>query len=269
MPQLAPIQISVINASTVVADNDVQTVVDALQKQVTNDFLPAWGVGAQLTFVPTGTAPPAGTWWLSILDDSDQAGALGYHDITPDGLPLGKVFAGTDLKYGMQWSATASHELLEMLADPNINLTVFVQNDQSTGILYAYEVCDACESENFGYQVGNVLVSDFVYPSWFESFRAMGSTQFDQTKQIQNPLQLLAGGYIGVFDVNSGSGWQQQTAEKKPTETLSRGNVGSRRERRRTPRQQWVVSHTHREIIHRAEEYRKRVQHLRTRQIAA
>jgi hypothetical protein len=265
MPQPVPIQISVINASTVVADNDVQTVVDALQKQVTNDFLPAWGVGAQLTFIPTGTTPPAGTWWLSILDDSDQAGALGYHDITPDGLPLGKVFAGTDLKFGHSWSVTASHELLEMLGDPNINLTVFVQNDQSTGILYAYEVCDACEADNFGYQIGNVLVSDFVFPSWFESFRTAGSTQFDQTKQIQNPLQLLAGGYIGVFDVNSGSGWQQQTAEKKPTETLSRGNVGSRRERRRTPRQQWVVSHAHKEINKRSEEYRMRVQHIRTR----
>jgi len=269
MPQLAPIQISVLNPSTVVADNEVQTVVDALQKQVTNDFFPAWGVDAQLTFIPTGATPPAGTWWLSILDDSDQAGALGYHDITPDGLPLGKVFAGTDLKYGSPWSVTASHELLEMLGDPNINLTVFVQSDQSTGVLYAYEVCDACEADNFGYQIGNVQVSDFVFPSWFESFRATGSTQFDQTQQMQNPLQLLAGGYIGVFDVNSGSGWQQQTAEKKPTETSSRGNVGSRRERRRTPRQQWVRSHAHKDVVRRAEEYRKRVQHIRARPIAA
>jgi hypothetical protein len=269
MPQLAPIQISVINASTVVTDDDVRPVVDALQKQVTNDFSPAWGVNAQLNFVTTGSTPPANTWWLTILDDTDQAGALGYHDLTPDGLPIGKVFAGTDLKYGMTWSVTASHELLEMLGDPNINLTVFVQNDQSTGILYAYEVCDACEADNFGYQIGKVLVSDFVFPAWFEGFRTPGSTQFDQTKQIQNPLQLLTGGYIGVFDVNSGSGWQQQTAEKKPTETLSRGNVGSRRERRRTPRLQWVASHTNKEINKRAEEYRQRVQHLRARQVAA
>ena len=269
MPQVTPIQISVINASTVLADDQVRPVVDALQQQVSNHFLPAWGVDAQLTFLPGTATPPPGSWWLTILDDSDQAGALGYHDLTPDGLPIGKVFAGTDLKYGNLWSVTASHELLEMLADPNINLTVFVQNDQSTGILYAYEVCDACEADNLGYPIGNVTVSDFVYPSWFESFRTTGSTQFDQTNQIQNPLQLLPGGYIGVFDVNSGSGWQQQTAEKKPTETLSRGNVGSRRERRRTPRQQWVASHTHKEIHHRAEEYRKRVQDIRSRQIAA
>ena len=58
MPQLAPIQISVINASTVVTDDEVRPVVDALQKQVTNDFFPAWGVDAQLNFVPTRHQPP-------------------------------------------------------------------------------------------------------------------------------------------------------------------------------------------------------------------
>lgn len=268
MPQLAPIQISVINASTVLTDNEINPVVDALQTQVTNDFRPAWGVDAELNFIPTGSTPPAGTWWLSILDDSDQAGALGYHDLTPDGLPVGKVFAGTDLKYGTQWTVTASHELLEMLADPNINLTVFVQNDQSTGILYAYEVCDACEADNLGYPIDNIQLSDFVFPSWFESFRATGSTQFDQTKQIQSPLQLLAGGYIGVFDVNSGSGWQQQTAQKQAN-MMSRGNVGSRRERRRTPRQEWMLSHPHKEIMRRAELYRQRLQRIVTRKVAA
>jgi len=268
MPQVA--QISVINASTVVTDAEVSPVVAALQQQVNHDFGPVWGIAAQLTFIPTGNQPPAGTWWLSILDDSDQAGALGYHDITPDGLPLGKVFAGTDLKYGSQWSVTASHELLEMLADPNINLTVFVQSDQgSGGIIYSYEVCDACEADQFGYQIGNVTVSDFVYPSWFESFRAANSAQFDQQKQIQSPFQLLSGGYIGVYNVTAGSGWQQQTADKKLTDTLSRGNVGSRRERRRTPRELWVPSHPHKEIVHRAELYRQRIRKIEARRAAA
>ena len=206
---------------------------------------------------------------MSILDDSDQAGALGYHDLTPDGLPIGKVFAATDLKYGTNWTITASHELLEMLADPNINLTVFVQSNESTGILYAYEVCDACEADNLGYAIGNArTVSDFVYPSWFESFRTTGSAQFDQTNQIKNPLQLLPGGYIGVFNVNSGSGWQQQTADKQPN-IMSRGNVGSRRERRRIPREEWMASHPHKEIVRRAELYRQRVDNIIARRKAA
>lgn len=50
MPQLNPIPISVINASTVLSDSDIRPVVDALQQQVSRDFLPAWGVDAKLTF---------------------------------------------------------------------------------------------------------------------------------------------------------------------------------------------------------------------------
>jgi hypothetical protein len=270
MPQIAPIQISIINASTVLSDTEIRPVVDALQKQVTNDFRPAWGVDAELAFIPTGAEPLAATWWLTILDDSDQAGALGYHDLTPDGLPIGKVFAATDLKYGSNWTVTASHELLEMLGDPNINLTVLVQtSDENAGRLFAYEVCDACEDDSFSYKIGEVNVSDFVFPSWFEGFRTEGSAQFDQTKKINGPLALLKGGYIGVFDISSGSGWQQLTAEKHPSSMQSRGNVGTRRERRATPRYQWIESVTHREILSRAKTYRQRIQQIVARRPAA
>ena len=41
--------------------------------------------------------------------------------------------------------------------------------------LYAYEVCDACEADQFGYDIDGVLVSDFVFPSWFESFWSAGA----------------------------------------------------------------------------------------------
>ena len=85
--QTPTIQISVINESTVLADTDVAPVVAALQKQVTNDFGPVWGTAAQLTVGPKGTQPPNGSWWLVMLDDSDQANALGYHDLTTEGLP--------------------------------------------------------------------------------------------------------------------------------------------------------------------------------------
>ncbi len=239
---MANIQISVINASTVLADNDISSVVPALQTQVRRDFASAWGIDADLTFVPQGSTPAAGSWWLAILDNSDMAGALGYHDVTSEGLPLGKVFAGTDQEYGQQWTVTASHELLEMLADPEINLTVFVQPDASSGTLYAYEVCDACEADQFGYAINGTVVSDFVYPSWFESSRGEGSTQFDYGNQITKPFQLLPGGYIGVFDVTSGTGWHQLTPERAVYEYAMRPRVGSRRERRRTPRDQWLRS---------------------------
>lgn len=265
------VQISVINASTVVADVDIIPVVEALQQQVNGDFGAVWGVNAVLSMVPSGSQPAPGSWWLTILDDADQAGALGYHDLTSEGLPLSKIFAATDLKYGNSWSVTASHELLEMLVDPNINLTVLVQTDsQTAGTLYAYEVCDACEDDSFGYKIGNVLVSDFVYPSWFETFRAAGSTQFDQGKNINKPLELIKGGYIGTFVINSGTGWQQITADKRLSDTRNRGAVGTRRERRATPRSQWVNSRPHREMVERVREYKRRIQTIeKDRRIAA
>jgi len=54
------INVSIMNASSVLADSDIQPVVDALQKQVDNDFGPAWGVDARLKFVPQGDSPAAG-----------------------------------------------------------------------------------------------------------------------------------------------------------------------------------------------------------------
>lgn len=157
------------------------------------------------------------------------------------GLPLGKVFAGTDAKYNSSWTVTASHELLEMLGDPDINLTALVQDSNESGTLYAYETCDACEDDSFGYEINGVLVSDFVYPSWFEQFHKAG-TQYDFQKKIKKAFELLVGGYIGVFKINSGSGWTQKTAQKTTREYKMRANVGSRRERRRTPRDQWLTS---------------------------
>ncbi len=247
---MANIKFSVINGSTVLPDSQVERAVGALQTQVRRDYAPVWGTDADLIFVPTGQNPEPGSWWLTVLDNSDQAGALGYHDVTSEGLPLGKVFAKTDMIYGLQWTVTASHELLEMLGDPDINLTAFVQPDPdaATGLLYAYEVCDACENDQFGYDIDGSLVSDFVYPAWFESFRQPGSTPFDYQKKISKPFELLPGGYIGVFDVTAGNGWQQIIAPEKPgtrgrpVGSEVRPHIGSRRERRRILRSHWVRS---------------------------
>jgi hypothetical protein len=233
--------VAVINASTVLGDDEVSAIVPALQKQVSEHLSLVWGTDASLSFIPRGGAPPEGTWWLSVLDNSDQAGAEGYHDITDEGLPLGKVFAGTDMANGFTWTVTASHELLEMLVDPDINRAVFVRTDNNN-LFYAYEICDQCEMEQDGYLVDGVLVSDFVFPSWFQSLHAPGRTQFDVMQKITQPFELLAGGYISVYNVGSGNGWQQLNAAAMPQGHRARAPVGSRRERRRVSRQQWLRS---------------------------
>jgi len=231
------ITVTVINESTLLTDAQVAPVVAALQRQVSEHFFPAWGIDARLEFLSKGAqSSSAYSWQLILLDTSDDAGALGYHDITPRGLPLGKVFVKSDLDSGSSWTVTLSHELLEMLGDPNINLTVLVDN-----ILYAYEACDACEADELGYDIGGVKVSDFVYPAYFESFWGEGETQFDYGKHISAPLQLLPGGYASYLDITNGQGWQQKYADATPS-FANRPRVGSRRERRRLPREQWVKS---------------------------
>lgn len=241
---MAEIKVAIINASTILTNGEVEAALPALQTQVRRDFAPVWGVDADLTLVPKTQKPRPGSWWLSILDNTDQAGALGYHDLTSEGLPLGKVFAATDKQYGLSWTVTASHELLEMLGDPDVSLSAFVQTGNNTGSFYSYEVCDPCEVDEQGYMINGVKVSDFVYPSWFEAFRQPGSAQFDHQRQINAPLKLLPGGYCLVLDIPSGLGWYQidePAAEDTRTRRV-RPQVGSRRERRMTARQQWKKS---------------------------
>ncbi len=114
-------------------------------------------------------------------DNPDQAGALGYHELTSRGTPLGKVFAGLDLRSGVSWTVTLSHELLEMLADPWINWCA----QGTDGKIYALEVCDAVESDKLGYEIDGVMVSDFITPAWFEPTRA---DRVDFKRRIAKPL---------------------------------------------------------------------------------
>lgn len=236
---MTKIPVSVINQCTVLHDTDIQKVVAALQIQVSQHFAPVWGVDATLTYVPKNHKPAPKTWWLVMLDTSDEAGALGYHDLTPDGLPIGKVFAKTDLHYGASWSVTMSHELLEMLADPSCSLCYFIQPDDNSGTLYCAEVGDPVEADHLGYKINGIQVSDFIYPAWFEPYQPK-STQFDYMKHCTSPLQILPGGYMSIFRVNSSTGWSQITDRRDLD--ANRPRIGSRREKRMVPRDKWLIS---------------------------
>src|SRR5581483_8028677 len=107
-PQLVVIS----NQSTVVTDADVTTIAAALNLQLSRDFnrsgwvkrglAPAGTVG----LLDKGSKPPAGAWVLNVLDHSDQAGALGYHDdVAGTKIPFADVFAVDTQQDGEQVSA--------------------------------------------------------------------------------------------------------------------------------------------------------------------
>lgn len=230
-------QIAIVNESTVLTDAQVSAIVPALQTQVTRDFAPFYS-DATIVYYLKGMTPLPTDWVIAILDDSDQAGALGYHDLTAQGMPLAKVFAKSDIAFGSSWSITISHELLEMLADPDINLAAEGEDG-----FYAYEVCDAVEDDGLGYEIDGVKVSDFVLPAWF-SPQAQGPFSFKAS--VSMAFALAEGGYISVF---ANRGWVQRNARTAAIlggdkVKLSRmvAGAGSRRERRRRPRAEWVIS---------------------------
>src|SRR5215470_7654052 len=216
--------IAITNASTVLSDKQVEACISALQKQASIDFRAYWDLECQLTFLSKSENLASGWWQIVVLDDPDQAGVLGYHELTGNGTPLGKVFAGLDLRRGSSWTATMSHELLEMLADPWINWCA----QGFDGRVYALEVCDPVEADELGYMIDGVLVSDFVTPAWFEQTRA---DRVDFKRRISRPLELGKGGYIGVLD--PGKGWTEIAAEGAAAEVR-----GDRRWRRRMGRQE-------------------------------
>jgi len=219
--------IAVTNASTCLNDGQVEAVIPALQRQVSQDFRSYWDLDCSLTFLPKDQTLAAGWWQIVLTDDPDQAGALGYHEMTRQGTPLGKVFAGLDIRSGSSWTVTLSHELLEVLADPWIDWCAQGAN----GKVYALEVCDAVEADELGYEVDGVQVSDFVTPAWFEPTEA---DRVDFQRRILRQLQLAAGGYISVLDPVKG--WTQITAEGVGGPEI---RVGSRRQRRLVQKAKW------------------------------
>ena len=199
--------IVVTNHSTVVSDAEVLDALPDFQTQLNRDFEPAWGRGAHLGgLTAKDQQPAANAWQIVILDDSDQAGALGYHDVTPSGMPLAKVFVKTTKEAGDSWTVVFTHELLEMLADPYIDSVTFIDDGSGGGFLIPVEVGDPVEGDQFGYTVGKTLCTDFVLPSWFEQ----GSKgPWDHAGHLQQPLYVLPGGYVSIAEVTLPNGWQQ------------------------------------------------------------
>jgi hypothetical protein len=222
--------IAITNASTCLTDAQVEAAIPALQRQVSQDFKAYWDTDCSLTYLPKDQPLIPGWWQIVLTDNPDQAGALGYHEMTSQGTPLGKVFARLDIRSGSSWTVTLSHELLEMLADPWINLCA----QGSDGKVYALEVCDAVEADGLGYEIDGLLVSDFITPSWFEPTEA---DRVDFKRRISQPFEIAPGGYISVLEPSKG--WTQITAKGLGGPPMVRG---SRRQRRTVAKWAWEKS---------------------------
>jgi hypothetical protein len=114
---------------------------------------------------------------------------------------------------------TASHEVLEMLADPFGNRVIAGKSPKrgQGRVEFLVEVCDPSEAAEFGYTVNGLLVSDFYTPAYFDPV-ANTTVRYSFTGAITEPRQVLKGGYLSWRDPVSNHWWQERWfGTPKPT----------------------------------------------------
>jgi hypothetical protein len=197
--------LALVSQSNLVGMSDLAVVSAALQKQVIRDFAPLWAVNATVDAFESLDEVPLDYWPMVVKDDIGFD-AAGIH-LDKDGQPFALITAEADRDV---WSLTASHECLEILADPFGNRTVAGDSpkpDQDR-VMFLVEVCDPSEAAEFGYSINGVLVSDFYTPNYFDPI-ASTAVRYSFTGAIKEPRDVLAGGYLSWLNPVSGEWWQE------------------------------------------------------------
>jgi hypothetical protein len=194
--------IVIINVDTTVSYEEMVKAAAALQRQVLEHFYPVWGVDATVRVATAADPARDDEWHFELREVPTIDGALGFHDTTDTGLPRLFDFPALDAKDGVSWTVTASHEILEALADPWLRRGA----QDNAGIWWATEVGDPVEQDI--YQIDGVDLSNFIYPAWQEPPpKADATTRYDHLGLCKGPWEVRDGGYAQKFDQQKG--WVQ------------------------------------------------------------
>jgi hypothetical protein len=206
MPDSLLRQVALVSESNQIDPSDLAAVSAALQKQASRDLVQFWDIKATVDAFPKLEDVPIGYWPIIVRDDINVPGAAGIH-MDQDGQPFALVTAHADRDI---WSLTCSHELVEMLVDPFGNRMIAGDSpkpDQSR-VQILVEPCDPSEAAEFAYTVNGVLMSDFYTVRYFDPV-ASPSVRYSFTSAIQEPRQVLRGGYLSWVDPTSDIWWQE------------------------------------------------------------
>src|SRR5262245_8596241 len=209
--------ISIINHTNgKLSDEEVQHALRAINCQVQQDFEPYWSLGAMLRLEGKAGAKPKqqqpsdmrGDAVIYLWDNVNVANALGYHDRNNRGIPFGFVFTELSKSLGESWTVTLSHEALELIADPEVNLLVAGLRAVVwvLGVFCWCVVCVAVRAGGFG--VGGIEVFLFVLLLFLVGCVVFGGRN-DFLGRIHDGKTLRSfgvnpGGYIGFFNPQTG-----------------------------------------------------------------
>lgn len=216
--------ISVVNhTSRKITDDKVQAVLRAINRQIQEDYFPYWSLAAELRLEGSAGLQPdkqatselRGDAVIYLWDEVDVDGALGYHDRNNAGIPYGFVFTELSAELNEPWSVTLSHEALELLGDPFVNLLVVGPHpsEPNQDVLFWYEMCDAVQAQT--YEIDGVAVSNFLLPLYFTIEQdAVGRNDFLGSQTLES-FGIDPGGYVGFFNPATG---QHETFSRKGDE---------------------------------------------------
>ena len=227
--------ISVINHTNgKITDEALQHAIRAINRQIEEDFAPYWSLGATVRLEGRSGKTPGkqsladlrGDAILYLWDKVDVDDALGYHDTNNRGIPYGFVFTEIAKQLKESWTVTLSHEALEMIGDPEVNLLVASPHpgNPKADVFHWYELCDAVQAET--YKIDGIEVSNFLLPLYFTGGDETGGRN-DFLGQDHNGKTLRSfgvnpGGYIGYFNPATGEHETfAQRGDKKAAQRLT------------------------------------------------
>lgn len=241
-------KLTVANVSTQVPSADFNAAVAAIGKQVVQHFQPEWSITAVLKPIALpldGKKAPVQKDADAIIylgDSSDDptigvTGALGYHSANNGKIPYGFVYLDICAKYKEVWTCTLSHEVLELLGDPDAAMTIVGPAPKGAPgtVYYDLEVCDPTQGDV--YSIDKVVVSNFVGKKYFALSGGSGKTNY-----LNLPLAAFGVRPGGYFQYEKGSRAHQVfgarvTKEQKAAKRKMKGvRRNARREERIMPR---------------------------------
>jgi hypothetical protein len=180
----------VINRSTLVTDADVRRWTAACARQIAEHVAPAYGITPRrVQFLTARSHAPAGAWVIAVLDNADQAGALGWH--TEDAAGRSMV-ACSRAVHGLR-RARQRRPCRTRSSKPRWTRTL--TSGGTPGVATASPTRRAIRSRATVTRSTVWRVSDFVTPAWYDP-RLLGRRHWLDNGCGRRCVRSRPGGYV-------------------------------------------------------------------------
>ena len=224
--------VAIISLTSDISMRNVLQAAAAVQKQITRDFVPFWGLQATVDVFEDLESVPSDYYPVVLFGDPDElVGRLEFavgreyaeqliDDFERDQMAGLHLNAFTRQPFALvevndAWSVVLSHEVLELIADPYGNRLVAAAKpgDPDRRVKYLLEICDPCQT--MWYPVNGVPVADFYTQRYFDPVD-VEQTRFSFTGALEGPLQILPGGYLSWIDPADSGLYRLDAGQREP-----------------------------------------------------